>query len=34
MKRDGHIKIYEEVLDTLPEDEEPGLPAGLNFPPG
>jgi parvulin-like peptidyl-prolyl isomerase len=34
MKRDGHIKIYEDVLDTLPEDEEPGLPAGLNFPPG
>ena len=34
MKREGKIKIYEDVLDALPEDEEPGLPAGLNFPPG
>jgi peptidyl-prolyl cis-trans isomerase D len=34
MKREGKIKIYEEVLDALPEEEEPGLPAGLNFPPG
>jgi parvulin-like peptidyl-prolyl isomerase len=34
MKRDGKIKIYEDVLEALPEDEEPGLPAGLNFPPG
>jgi peptidyl-prolyl cis-trans isomerase D len=33
MKRDGKIKIYSEVLDALPEDEEPGgLPGGLNFP--
>ena len=34
MKRDGKIKIYDDVLDTLPEDEEPAIPGGLNFPPG
>ena len=35
MKRDGKIKIYPDVLDTLPEEEEqPTLPGGLNFPPG
>ena len=35
MKRDGKIKIYNDVLDALPEDEEPGgLPGGLNFPGG
>jgi len=34
MKRDGKIKIYEDVLDALPEDQEPALPPGLNFPPG
>ena len=35
MKHDGKIKIYQEVLAQLEEDEpaaEPGLPAGLNFP--
>jgi peptidyl-prolyl cis-trans isomerase D len=36
MKRDGTIKIYDDVLASLEEDEEPsaipGLPAGLNFP--
>ena len=35
MKQDGRIKIYEDVLAQLEEDEpaaEPGLPAGLNFP--
>ena len=35
MKRDGHIKIYQDVLDSaLPEDDEPTAPAGLNFPTG
>jgi peptidyl-prolyl cis-trans isomerase D len=34
MKQDGHIKIYDDVLGTLPEDEEPALPGGLNFPTG
>jgi len=34
MKRDGKIKIYNDVLDALPEDEEPALPGGLNFPGG
>jgi len=34
MKRDGKIKIYDDVLDTFPEEEEPALPGGLNFPPG
>jgi len=34
MKREGKIKIYDDVLETLPEDEEPGLPPGLNFPGG
>lgn len=34
MKRDGKIKIYEDVLEALPEDEEPALPGGLNLPPG
>jgi peptidyl-prolyl cis-trans isomerase D len=34
MKRDGKIKIYDEVLDSFPEDEEPTMPAGLNFPQG
>lgn len=34
MKREGKIKIYEDALDLLPEDDEPALPSGLNFPPG
>ena len=36
MKRDGKIKVYQDVLDSsLPEEEEqPTLPAGLNFPTG
>jgi peptidyl-prolyl cis-trans isomerase D len=34
MKRDGKIKIYDDVLDALPEDEEPVIPGGLNLPPG
>ena len=34
MKNEGRIKIYEDVLDSLPEDEEPGVPGGLNLPPG
>ena len=35
MKKDGSIKIYNDVLAQLEEDEpaaEPGLPAGLKFP--
>ena len=35
MKKDGKIKIYENVMAQLEEDEpaaEPGLPPGLNFP--
>ena len=35
MKQDGRIKIYNEVLAQLEEEEpaaEPGLPPGLNFP--
>jgi peptidyl-prolyl cis-trans isomerase D len=36
MKRDGSIKIYEDVLNSIEEPEEPtaapGLPPGLNFP--
>jgi peptidyl-prolyl cis-trans isomerase D len=35
MKREGKIKIYEDVLATLEEDEEPAppmIPGGLNFP--
>jgi peptidyl-prolyl cis-trans isomerase D len=36
MKREGKIKIYENVLATLEEDEEPApppmIPGGLNFP--
>ncbi|HEY6802169.1 MAG TPA: peptidyl-prolyl cis-trans isomerase [Pyrinomonadaceae bacterium] len=35
MKKEGKIKIYQDVLDTLPEDEDqPALPGGLNFPGG
>jgi peptidyl-prolyl cis-trans isomerase D len=34
MKNDGRIKIYEDVLDALPEEEEPAIPGGLNLPPG
>ena len=34
MKRDGKIKIYDEALDALPEEEEPAIPGGLNFPQG
>ena len=37
MKKDGKIKIYEDVLSQLDESEpaaEPALPGGLNFPPG
>jgi peptidyl-prolyl cis-trans isomerase D len=35
MKREGKIKIYDDVLATLEEDEEPSppmIPGGLNFP--
>jgi len=32
MKNEGKIKIYNDVLDALPEDEEPTLPGGLNLP--
>jgi peptidyl-prolyl cis-trans isomerase D len=32
MKREGKIKIYEDVLDSLPEEEEPQIPGGLNLP--
>src|SRR2546423_81185 len=35
MKQDGEIKIYDDVLAQLEEEEpaaEPGLPGGLNFP--
>jgi len=35
MKKDGKIKIYQDVLAQLQEDEPeagPGLPPGLNFP--
>jgi PPIC-type PPIASE domain. len=36
MKREGSIKIYEDVLNSIEEPEEPtaapGLPPGLNFP--
>ena len=32
MKNEGKIKIYADVLETLPEDEEPTLPGGLNLP--
>ena len=35
MKKDGKIKIYQEVLAQLQEEEPeagPGLPPGLNFP--
>ena len=35
MKQDGRIKIYNDVLAQLEEDEPaaaPGLPPGLNFP--
>jgi peptidyl-prolyl cis-trans isomerase D len=32
MKRDGKIKIYDDVLDALPEEEEPQVPGGLNLP--
>jgi peptidyl-prolyl cis-trans isomerase D len=35
MKKDGKIKIYQDVLAQLQEEEpaaEPGLPPGLNFP--
>src|SRR5689334_354602 len=35
MKQDGKIKIYENVMAQLEEEEpaaEPGLPPGLNFP--
>ncbi len=37
MKKDGQIKIYDDVLAQLDESEpaaEPQLPGGLNFPPG
>jgi parvulin-like peptidyl-prolyl isomerase len=36
MKKDGKIKIYDDVLaqlDALDTAAEPALPAGLNFPP-
>jgi peptidyl-prolyl cis-trans isomerase D len=36
MKRDGKIKIYDDVLNSIEEPEQPsavpGLPQGLNFP--
>ena len=36
MKRDGKIKIYDDVLNSIEVEEEPaavpGLPPGLNFP--
>jgi len=35
MKQDGEIKVYDDVLAQLEEEEpsaEPGLPGGLNFP--
>jgi peptidyl-prolyl cis-trans isomerase D len=36
MKRDGAIRVYDDVLNSIEEPEEPsaipGLPAGLNFP--
>ena len=36
MKRDGAIKVYDDVLNSIEEAEEPsavpGLPPGLNFP--
>ena len=32
MKREGKIKIYDDVLDALPEEEEPQVPGGLNLP--
>jgi len=36
MKRDGQIKIYDDVLNSIEVEEEPaavpGLPPGLNFP--
>ena len=36
MKRDGQIKIYDDVLNSIKVEEEPsavpGLPPGLNFP--
>jgi peptidyl-prolyl cis-trans isomerase D len=32
MKREGKIKIYQDVLDSLPEEEEPQIPGGLNLP--
>jgi parvulin-like peptidyl-prolyl isomerase len=32
MKNEGRIKVYNDVLETLPEDEEPALPGGLNLP--
>jgi peptidyl-prolyl cis-trans isomerase D len=35
MKRDGAIRIYDDVLNSIEEEEPsavPGLPAGLNFP--
>jgi peptidyl-prolyl cis-trans isomerase D len=35
LKKEGKIKIYQDVLETLPEDEDqPALPGGLNFPGG
>jgi peptidyl-prolyl cis-trans isomerase D len=36
MKNNGQIKIYEDVLATLEEDEPelPQMPGGLNIPPG
>ncbi|PWT87971.1 MAG: hypothetical protein C5B55_13885, partial [Blastocatellia bacterium] len=33
MKQSGKIKIYNDVLDTLEEDEPAAMPGGLNFPP-
>jgi len=32
MKREGKIKIYEDVLDSLPEEEEPQIPGGMKLP--
>lgn len=34
MKQAGKIKIYDDVLDSIEEDEPAAAPGGLNFPPG
>ena len=32
MRRDGKIKIYDDVLATMEEEEPSAAPPGLNFP--